>query len=367
MSLWRNVRELPRVSKALIGFVFNRLFCFLTQTHSDIATKIKLVAIAKDEAAYLPEWLFHHLHFGFHQISVYVNNTSDNTKEIQNALLNESRIEFLDGNPFFKPSIKSPQLAVYWKELMLSRRQGFSHVMFLDLDEYWFPKDFSTKISDFLEGFSGKVVAFEWFNRQGEEEAFLPVVERILFGRKKTQVKSIIRCNALVTGMNPHSVLGIRLEHQLADKSTFRVTRNNFSKVSKHALHEPVKDAFILHRMQRSQQEYVARLGNGRPLHKTKIMSCFKDNRRGFEELGDDALQLDFSPHLVEAYHLAFHKFINQYDLSESLVKARNFILDRIWHVLDQLEKAPEYENEVIDKIFRGVNIPEVLERINVR
>lgn len=41
--------------------------------------KIKLVAIAKDEAAYLPEWIFHHLYFGFDQIDIYVNNTSDNT------------------------------------------------------------------------------------------------------------------------------------------------------------------------------------------------------------------------------------------------------------------------------------------------
>ena len=44
--------------------------------------KIKLAAIARDEAAYLPEWIFHHLDFGFDEIEIYINNTVDNSSAV---------------------------------------------------------------------------------------------------------------------------------------------------------------------------------------------------------------------------------------------------------------------------------------------
>jgi len=44
--------------------------------------KIKLIAVAKDEAAYIPEWVYHHLNFGFDSISIYTNNISDNTRDV---------------------------------------------------------------------------------------------------------------------------------------------------------------------------------------------------------------------------------------------------------------------------------------------
>ncbi|WP_110648470.1 glycosyltransferase family 2 protein [Salinicola peritrichatus] len=37
----------------------------------------KICAVAKDEGPYLAEWVFHHLHFGFDRIHVYLNRTSD--------------------------------------------------------------------------------------------------------------------------------------------------------------------------------------------------------------------------------------------------------------------------------------------------
>ena len=43
---------------------------------------LKLVAIAKDEAPYLPIWIFHHLHIGITSIDIYLNNIEDNSYEI---------------------------------------------------------------------------------------------------------------------------------------------------------------------------------------------------------------------------------------------------------------------------------------------
>lgn len=62
--------------------------------------KIKLIAIAKDEAAYLPDWIFHHLYFGFDSIDIYVNNTTDNTNDLKLFLEKEHRVSFIDGDSF---------------------------------------------------------------------------------------------------------------------------------------------------------------------------------------------------------------------------------------------------------------------------
>ena len=43
--------------------------------------KIKLVAIAKNEAAYLPQWI-HHFLVGFNEIEIYINDTTDNSVAI---------------------------------------------------------------------------------------------------------------------------------------------------------------------------------------------------------------------------------------------------------------------------------------------
>jgi hypothetical protein len=48
--------------------------------------RILLAGIAKNEAAYLPEWIFYHLNIGIDVIRVYVNNTDDNTLQILDKL-----------------------------------------------------------------------------------------------------------------------------------------------------------------------------------------------------------------------------------------------------------------------------------------
>ena len=44
--------------------------------------KIKLVAIAKNEAAYLPQWIHHHFSIGFNEIEIFINDTTDNSLAI---------------------------------------------------------------------------------------------------------------------------------------------------------------------------------------------------------------------------------------------------------------------------------------------
>lgn len=50
--------------------------------------KVKIFAIAKDEGAYIPQWVFHHFYFGFDEIEIWLNNIEDNSVEVCEKLAN---------------------------------------------------------------------------------------------------------------------------------------------------------------------------------------------------------------------------------------------------------------------------------------
>lgn len=50
--------------------------------------RIKIFAIAKDEAAYIPQWVHHHFYFGFDEIEIWLNNIEDNSIEVCKRLSN---------------------------------------------------------------------------------------------------------------------------------------------------------------------------------------------------------------------------------------------------------------------------------------
>ena len=64
---------------------------------------LKLVAIAKDEAAYLSEWIYHHLSIGVAEIDVYLNGISDNSYKLMRLIhskhknVNFYNVDFLMG------------------------------------------------------------------------------------------------------------------------------------------------------------------------------------------------------------------------------------------------------------------------------
>ena len=58
---------------------------------------VRLIAISKDEAAYLPEWIFHHLKVGFDEIQIYVNNTKNNSLDILEKISSKyKQIQIID-------------------------------------------------------------------------------------------------------------------------------------------------------------------------------------------------------------------------------------------------------------------------------
>tara|TARA_R110001583_G_scaffold68513_2_gene194854 strand:- start:74 stop:1198 length:1125 start_codon:yes stop_codon:yes gene_type:complete len=321
--------------------------------------RIKLVAIAKNEACYLPEWIFHHLHFGFDSIDIYVNNTSDNTLKIAKKLEGNSSIMFHDGDAFFKPEIDVPQVEIYKYELNLSKSQGFTHVMFLDIDEFWTPLDLSVSIQDYIKKFTADIICFEWVNRTNEPSPFLPALNRVITGIKGNHIKSLVGTHVLVEGVNPHNVLAYKASYQLADGSKFVVKPSDFAKVDYEQIKKPIKDAVIIHRMYRSQEEYVALLARGRPIQNRQFADVIKTNRNGYSPKYISA-KLFFNIEKLEKYNLFKKDFFIEYELEIELEEAKKFIDEKKNEMILFVENAPKEYWPILKRVLQRINIKEV-------
>jgi glycosyltransferase involved in cell wall biosynthesis len=93
-----------------------------------------LVAIARDEAAFIVEWLAYHLAIGFGRIVVYDNDSADGTGTILDRIAaRDPRVRRV---PWPSPPEGSPQISAY--------RHAVANlvtpwVMFLDIDEFMVP------------------------------------------------------------------------------------------------------------------------------------------------------------------------------------------------------------------------------------
>lgn len=329
----------------------------------DKECKVKLVAIAKDEAAYLSEWIFHHLYFGFDQIEIYVNNTSDNTDELEQALSKEPKVTFLSGDSYFGKEDKKPQEAIYQDALIKARKEEFSHILFLDIDEFWTPRDFSKNIKDCISKIDSDVISFEWFCKHAEDELFMPAFDFVNYGKRLRFVKSIIKIdnnNEIKVGVHNSQIKGA--SYRLADGRDFIFNSNFNSKVPKIKFPKKIQPFFIYHRMYRSQVEYVSLLGRGRPKSINGPFS-FKNNRNGY---GADAPGVTFKieREKIERYQKHRQEFHLEYNINPIIEKARDFITKRYNDVLLQIENSEKKDKDVIKKIFNKVTLPDVKEKI---
>ncbi|MDP5032816.1 glycosyltransferase family 2 protein [Paraglaciecola sp.] len=344
--------------KGELYWFYAKLLNVFTQNND---LKVKLVAIAKDEAAYLPDWIFHHIYFGFDHISIYVNNTTDNTQNLKERLSLNAQVSFLDGDKYFNHGNVAPQISIYKAELKLSKKQGFTHVMFLDIDEFWIPTDFETTIHEFLKGNEHKINCFEWLNRINESEAFMDACPPILIGHRARPIKSIIPTHLPVLKINPHSILAPRAVHSLADGTVLSPSEVDFSRVPAEELDKPVKPFFIMHRMFRSEDEYLAILARGRPIQNRCDVGIFKNNRNGYVPTKAET-KIVFPSLNFKRYVEAKKTFYLGYSLENILNDAKAFIMLKRYKLVEMIRNAPPNEAETLSRVLKNVTRKDILD-----
>lgn len=164
--------------------------------------RVSLVAIAKDEGRFLPEWLAHYIAIGIDHIFLFDNESSDRTGEIVQAAARQFPITYV---PWPSPFNRSPQVAAYnyaTKRLL----RGYSWVCFFDLDEFLVLRE-DTTIHSFLARYDASVgaLAVNWlsFGSSGRRDSDYDLVtEAFRLGserkwRNNKHIKTIARVDQL--------------------------------------------------------------------------------------------------------------------------------------------------------------------------
>lgn len=105
---------------------------------------VTLVAIAKNEAKYIAEWIAYNLAIGFDEIIIFSNDSTDAMNSIISQIKNQDRrIQLFDW-----PSVdgSSPQVSAYNRSLELVKTKW---ITFLDIDEFIVPFH-DNSINEFL-------------------------------------------------------------------------------------------------------------------------------------------------------------------------------------------------------------------------
>lgn len=334
--------------------------------------KIKVVAIAKDEAAYLPEWCFHHLHFGFDACEVWLNNITDNSIKVCKALMarTQNRFKWVMADNLLKScneTGKNFQTEAYNVAFGQAYRQGFSHVLFIDLDELWTPHDFNISIHDYL--ISRKltqvdVVAFNWAIDAPHQlrSAYSRPFSDLLSVHNNRHVKSLVRTSADVQRINIHTVkLKEGDSFFLADGSPFLLLeddqheRSLMSKKQFRSREKSLADAFIYHRIYRSQHEYLSSLEKGRR-HASNDTRPLKLNRLGYrpDPKSTEVIHYDIDQRYINEYEAAWGAFLTP-ELVSLQSFSRIFVTNRYHTVLTKLEENNYYLFARYQGLFHSV------------
>ncbi len=317
--------------------------------------KIKLAAIARDEAAYLPEWIFHHLHFGFDAIEIYVNNTSDNTPEVLD-LLGDIPVSYRVADDLFARSGANFQSRAYHEMASRARDDGFTHIMFLDIDEFWTPSDFSTSIKSVLRKLnSPEVLSFHWLLHCDEKE-FSRCYSKSFAVLQNDHLKTVFKTDISWSRISCHNIVGPKLDYKLSDGSVLSFAEADKDRGKADFIKGELPSYFVLHRMFRSQLEYVSLLGRGRP-----SASGLKDNRGGYYVVNKNTPIMDLDGPLLDEYYQLYNQFIQRHRLEKPFATARVFIEERFQRVLDLAKRAQPEDYLAFLRVFNRITLKDIV------
>lgn len=163
---------------------------------------LSVVAIMKNEGAYIKEWLDFHIMIGVQRFYLYDNESDDNTKEILKPYIDK-------GIVIYKYWPGKAQQMVAYRDCVKNHAEETRWMAFIDLDEFLFTVK-NDNIVSFLKSlpqFSALVVGWMIYGsgNQKEKKPGL-VIERFKMHADKTWgVKSIINPRLVIRMTNPHT------------------------------------------------------------------------------------------------------------------------------------------------------------------
>lgn len=333
-----------------------------------MTARVKLCAIAKNEGAYLADWVFHHLYFGFDAIEVWVNGTDDPSLRILKRISKKHpEVTGRRADRLLAECLASGEVfqhRAYAGLARKARRQGYTHVAFLDLDEYWLPRDFGSSIKAFVpDDPDVNVVSFPWcvdVPDPARKPFSSPMAGQVQVQLDR-HVKSVVRLDGSVRKFHAHTGLtrrGVRLLVREPFPMVDRRAQGHGSLVTEEFLVQhwaDLPEALVLHAINRSQHEYVASLTKG--LRQAGSDLALRVDRFGFVPTEAPVLSLSPKPRSLRAYRRQRKRFLRAIDADRLTRRSEELVTARADALLAELST----DSELMDQLrgpLRGVSAP---------
>lgn len=267
--------------------------------------KVKITGIVRDDAAYIAEWAFHHLYFGFDELEILLVNSSDSTIPIIQKIAEvfpQVKIARQD-SLLHKPN--------FTFDFAQTSNVGYS--LILNADEFWVPSDFKSSVSEFIP-----------------------------------------------TRIRPHS---FKLPcFQALEYDAFSILRQRiYLKPLSHQL-EPISErsgslcpAFILRRNMRSEIEYLASKHDSFSNYRV-FLSELHD---GYQRPSSDTLEMEFGKAAHSKYIDAYYGFLTLTGIKPLIKRARLEVFERSQQTIQQIMRLSkligEDEKFVLLNLFSGI------------
>ncbi len=323
-------------------------------------SSIKLVAIAKDEGAYLAEWIYHHLNLGIQEIDVYLNGITDNSFELMRCICSRYKsVNFYNADTLMTISLKAKrsfQHAVYrfaWETEKKAKK--FSHLAFLDIDEYFVARNFKADIGNSVSNMEKfDILSNLWYSDlPTNEDSFSRFFVPSLKLQKMSVVKSIGHLDSKLGSpmihnftravRKPEGIISI-----LSDGSKIQYSYLGKRVSSQDSIRclGTVEPWFVFHRIFRSHDEYCASLMRGRK-HRSND-APIKDNRSGYipitkstRKIGDSFEFMINEKQCIE-YQQGFDRFVDECNLTDEISAGQKFIREKYKALEQLLDKHPD-------------------------
>lgn len=309
--------------------------------------KIQLIGCAKNEAAYLPEWIFYHLQLGFASIKVYVNNTDDNSVKVLDKIINQyPSVEYVVAddlimsppkdyeqktNPHFFQT-NSVQ-AISYTHALETRSDEFDFIMFLDIDEFFYPLKKMGDIFARSKSHNSLAQRFNWLLLSGDNEEFCSLA-KCQKGYIDSSFKSAVpNLDSEIRAEDPHR---FSINGEIGDLS---------------------EDGLVFHRVLRSKKEYLFLLARSTSDSQSKLANGFKKNRRGWTNKGKDVKQFDVK--FDDSYDDNFRDFVAQCDIAVEIDFARDAILTKYDTIVEDIRQI-NLQNLELTRSLAGLDISHV-------
>ena len=330
--------------------------------------KCDVIAIVSDEQAYIAEFIHHYIYLKFNNIFLGVNNSSDKTVKVIKKIAKERKNIFLINTD---KSHKRGQQVQSYQQLFDTAKQlsDSDFALFVDVDEFWIADPFPRTVSDFLKGKQDyDCISFQWI-LCWNETPFSPPLSNPL-NSASPHVKSMISYKTSPDCIRPHAPIyssehlvksllnGHENINQLNTKNGTEILQKINCK--KLIVFGERNHAWIFHRIQRSELEYVHRLFKPHA-NDLSVAPIFKDNRNGFlnpkpkRNLDKFCEQLLPMKRVLD-YHLSLNRFITKNRIRGLINRAiLEMSEDSLWHRLMKINNDELIKNSsLIKKIFQG-------------